>query len=139
MTSSKVWLTISRASCNGGEGWPELDVVPGVLWAWRRSARRRESGKRRSYQEVQEDEASLVAQQGRRGCSGSCRIGHRSFVWWQQDLVVDGLVVLVHKEDRERVREMREIEGSVPDQVEEKGMAEVYHNLRRSSSAPTDR
>jgi hypothetical protein len=81
----------------------------------------------------------LVAQQGRRGCSGSCRISRQSFVWRWQDLVVVGLVVLVHKEDRECVREMREIEGRGPDQVEEKEMAEVYRNLRRSSSAPADR
>jgi hypothetical protein len=78
--SSKVWSTISRASYNGGEGRLELAVLVGVLWAWRRSAKRRGSGKRRSYQEVQEDKASLLAQQGRRGCSSSRRIGHRSFV-----------------------------------------------------------
>jgi hypothetical protein len=31
--SSKLWSTISRASCNVGEGRLELDVLAGVLWA----------------------------------------------------------------------------------------------------------
>jgi hypothetical protein len=82
---------------------------------------------------------SLVAQQRRRWCSSSCRIGRRSFVWRRQDLDAVGIIVLVHKEDRERVKEVREIEGRVPEQREEKEMVVVYQKLRRHSSAPTDR
>jgi hypothetical protein len=49
------------------------------------------------------------------------------------------LIVLVQKEDREHVREMREIDGRVPEQSEEKEMVGVYQKLRQRSLAPADR
>jgi hypothetical protein len=50
--SPKVWSTISRTSCNGGKGRLELGVLAGELWARRRSAWRRRSGMRHSYQRL---------------------------------------------------------------------------------------
>jgi hypothetical protein len=61
---------ISRASCKCEERQLELGVLVGELWARRRSARRRGSGKRRSYQGVQDIEARLVARSASSRCTG---------------------------------------------------------------------
>jgi hypothetical protein len=76
--SPKAWSTIFRAPCNSDEGWLELDVPADVLWARRRSERRRVFGKRRSYQRIQEDEAGLVARSSGSRCSGVPAIPRRS-------------------------------------------------------------
>jgi hypothetical protein len=46
---SMAWSSVLVASCNGDGGRLELDDLAGVLWAWRRTASRKGSGKRRSY------------------------------------------------------------------------------------------
>jgi hypothetical protein len=57
---SKAWSLALVASCNGDEGQLELGDLAGVLWAWRRTASRKGSGKRQSYPGVQVIEASLM-------------------------------------------------------------------------------
>jgi hypothetical protein len=68
-------------------------------------------GKRGSYQEVQEDEAELVARSAGSRCCGGPAIPRRSFVWRQQDSDADALIILKKREGQNLVRELCEIEG----------------------------
>jgi hypothetical protein len=65
------------------------------------------SEKQGSYQEIQEDEAELVANFDGSRCSGAPVIPHRSSVERQQDPDADAFVVLLFKRRQEYVREVR--------------------------------
>jgi hypothetical protein len=99
---------ISRASCKCEERQLELGVLAGELWARRRSARRRGSGKRRSYQGVQDIEARLVARSASSRGTGVLGISHRSSCPRQRDPVEGGRRSLEKKEGRNLVRGMRQ-------------------------------
>jgi hypothetical protein len=68
---SKVWSSISEASCNGVKPRLELGDLAAVFWAWRRMASRRGSGRWRSYPGVQDVKASLVAKYAESRCYGA--------------------------------------------------------------------
>jgi hypothetical protein len=70
----------------------------------------KETGRRRSYQEGQGDEASSMAKLGMRGCSGSLANPRWSNCCGRRDLVADELGVLEHKQGRNHVRGVRKIE-----------------------------
>jgi hypothetical protein len=62
------WSEISEASWNGANTRPELDGLAVMFWTRRRMISTKGSGRRRSYQEFQDDEASPMAKQERRRC-----------------------------------------------------------------------
>jgi hypothetical protein len=123
---SKAWSSALVASCNGDEGRLELGDLAGVLWAWRRTANRKGSGKRRSYPGVQVVEASLMAKSAKSRCCGAPAIPHRSFVWQQRDSDADALIVLVLKRRRNYVREVRMTEKEKEVQKKIQGRVEAY-------------
>jgi hypothetical protein len=75
---SRVWSSISEASCKYAEERLEVSGASARRGARQRSARVRRSGKRHSYQEFQEDEAGLVARFARSRCPGASAISRRS-------------------------------------------------------------
>jgi hypothetical protein len=118
--------TRSFVSCNGEGGRLELDGTTVMCRAWWNTTNSNGSGKWRPYQETQGEEASSMVKSTESRCTGSPVIPRRSFVWRQQDLVVDENDALEHKMRQDHVSEVHEGEGEVPVQTRGGGEVRAY-------------
>jgi hypothetical protein len=82
---------------NGEGGRLELDGTTAMCRAWWNMANSNGSGKWHLYQETRGEEASSMANSAESRCTRAPVIPRRSFVWRQQDLVMDEHDTLEHK------------------------------------------